>query len=80
MGRVSDLLRMLEPIVRPAGLGGAVAAQRPVESQSFEELLRQAQNPTCEGECSEPAPKPADPLASLGHVENAAVRRLIDPS
>lgn len=44
MTNASDLLRMLEPSVRPAGMPGPAAQPTaPVERQSFEEMLRSAQ-------------------------------------
>lgn len=44
MGRESDLLRMLEPVVRPGNPGSlALRGPRvPIESQSFESLLDEA--------------------------------------
>jgi flagellar operon protein len=43
MGQEFDLLRRLEPVVRPAGSPAPAAAPRkPVEERGFEELLRDA--------------------------------------
>ena len=44
MGTATDLLRMLEPAVRPAGIPGASrpAPSIPIESESFESLLDKA--------------------------------------
>jgi flagellar operon protein len=44
MTQASDLLRMLEPGVRPAGAPGRTAQPpRPIEGQSFDQMLRSAQ-------------------------------------
>jgi len=44
MNHASDMLRMLEPGVRPVGSPGRAAAPAsPVERQSFEQMLRTAQ-------------------------------------
>jgi len=46
MSEASNLLRMLEPAVRPGNLPGPVlppsAAREPIETQSFESLLEEA--------------------------------------
>lgn len=45
MGTSLDLLRMLEPTLRPDGVSGvARAASQPIESRSFEALLDEAQS------------------------------------
>ena len=88
MSNSGDLLRMLEPTVRPVASPGTGAASQPApttfESQSFEQLLdiaQQAQdpmNPTAET----PESSAPDPLASLSRIDavsNASLRRILHP-
>ena len=77
-----NLLRLLEPAVRP---GNAPAANRtarpPVEARDFDSLLAEAQ----EGQSPEEAesasdaksPNRASPLDALGRIENASVAQLM---
>jgi len=89
---VSILLKMLEPAVRPGGLGSATGASpaktpdAPFEAQPFEQLLRSAKTesartpPAEQAEAAKPAVPSATalaPLSDLGRVENADVRRLL---
>lgn len=86
MSNSGDLLRMLEPAVRPVATPGNGATPRPTafESQSFEQLLdtaQQTQEPV--NPATEPNEPPAsDPLASLSRIDavnNASLRRILHP-
>lgn len=84
MGRESDLLRMLEPAVRPGGLTASPRpTSRPIEDKDFESLLAEA----TAGRTAESQPPPQDqpargpdPLRSLAgtdRIENASLRQLV---
>lgn len=85
-----ELLRLLEPAVRPGGLQGpGIAPSEPIESRSFESLLEEAQStPTTKAteSMNEATTKEMgqaklnDPLAALARVDlidNAALLRII---
>ncbi len=76
-----DLLRMLEPAVRPVDGGGASSGRLPVEDQSFESLLMDARSAAevgGEDKAAElPKVDPLSPLASLDAIESASLRDLI---
>lgn len=84
MGRESDLLRMLEPAVRPGGLTASQRpTTRPIEDKDFESLLAEARaQPAAEAEpqtLDQPA-RGHDPLRSLAgtdRIENASLRQLV---
>ncbi len=84
------LLKMLEPAIRPGGLGGVERPpNRPLEQQSFEELLSQRMTPEAEtddtpGRSSQDAAAdastkqgPLGQLARVDQIENASLRDLI---
>lgn len=82
MSESGDLLRMLEPAVRPVGPAGASAIRQsaaPFEGKSFETLLQEAQagaeEPTSP---TSPRPNLLQPLSQIDAVENASLRSLID--
>ena len=83
MSNAIELLRMLEPAVRPGGIPGpARTGSEPIESRSFDSLLEEAKAAATSGESLEKAntPPTADPLKSLAGVDlidNAALLRLI---
>lgn len=88
MSNSGDLLRMLEPAVRPVATPGNGATAQPAsatfESQSFEQLLDIAQQSQETANLStEPGESPApDPLASLSRIDavnNASLRRILHP-
>ncbi|QDU72179.1 hypothetical protein [Mucisphaera calidilacus] len=75
-----NLLRMLEPAVRPGQAQGPSSAAKPAfEQQPFDQLLAQA---TTDTDPTEPATENASPAArmlnALDNVENASVRRLLE--
>ena len=90
MSKEVDLLRMLEPAVRPVG-APVRAPSLPIESESFESLLARAHAMNVAG--PESAPPPADPgedeaqapkrpgcldrLGALDHVANGSLRALL---
>lgn len=88
----SELLRMLEPAVRPGGLPGPVRQPTvPIEARSFDSLLEEARQtgagqqqadegaaPSPVAEAAGPAPpKPMAELAQVDRIENASLRRLV---
>ena len=87
----SQLLRMLEPAVRPVAPpegGAARSANVPIEQQSFDALLAEAQQadePAATGEAAELAsdavagtsPNLLGPLSQMGAIENASLRALV---
>ena len=88
MGREIDLLRMLEPAVRPGavpGMAQPAAREQPIEERSFDSLLEEARSLNVssapEPEAHTPAgTKKAGPLAELAgldRIENAALRTLL---
>ncbi len=84
MSQGSELLRMLEPAVRPVALPGAGAPRpqnQPFEARPFEALLREAGvNADADASAPEPAPSGPDPLAALNGIQavgNASLRSLI---
>ncbi len=91
MGNESELLRMLEPAVRPAGLPGpAKQPHTPIESRSFESLLDEAkqinavQDQAADDTQSAPPPQQTlrtgliAQLAQLDRIENGTLRGLIE--
>ena len=78
-----ELLRMLEPAVRPGGLPGPQrTGQTPIETRSFESLLEEARSATTPVGDEETTGKKAvnDPLRALSRVDlidNAALLRII---
>ena len=81
MGQESDLLRMLEPLVRPGAghLPGPKAAREPFETRSFDSLLAEARGPD---EGSGSAAKTLESgaleaLARVDRIENASLRVLV---
>ncbi|MBI1336386.1 MAG: hypothetical protein GC164_05430 [Phycisphaera sp.] len=89
MGRVSELLKMLEPIVRPGqAVGrapGSSEAASPIETRSFDSLLEEAgmredlgtdTSVTSQANQPEITHKTVEMLESLNHIENASVRAM----
>jgi hypothetical protein len=89
----SELLRMLEPAVRPIGGAAPVRAlkpaQQPIEQQSFEALLDQAKeiNVGDEAPGEMPVGKASKPIAAVSplaglsqfdRIENASLRELFN--
>lgn len=84
MGDEVNLLRMLEPAVRPTDAARrAVRPATPIERQSFEQLLAQARQ-TQPDDGTSPAEQAVDRrrpmmlldrLADAGHVQNPGARR-----
>lgn len=78
-----DLLRLLEPAVRPGGLaGGKALPTQPIESRSFESLLEEAKAAGLPQQAvNEPnrasAVDPLKPLARVDLIDNAALLRMI---
>jgi hypothetical protein len=86
-----NLLRLLEPAVRPGGLAGPGKTPRePIEQRSFESLLEEAGEPepddTTEKDGMDEAMASAQPkksqgllgqLAQFDRIENPSLRRLI---
>lgn len=82
----ADLLRMLEPLVRPGNLAGRAPAspppQEPIETRSFESLLFEAQQMAVgDAGPDEQGPARCDdalaPLAQVDAIENASLRTLV---
>jgi hypothetical protein len=87
----ADLLRMLEPAVRPVGPGRCTTPRQPVESQSFESLLQEAKQTDAEAgpadadtnadaavkSDSPRGPGPLSELSRLDAIENSALRQLL---
>lgn len=85
----ANLLRLLEPAVRPGNIPRtAQPTSTPIETRSFDSILEEAQtmnsetgNEKADGVDEGVAPpKPASPLAGLGHidcVENAGLRDML---
>ncbi len=76
---------MLEPAVRPVATppSGAAKPAATFESQSFERLLQAAQEGEAVSAESEAKPAAPDPLASLARIDavnNASLRRLLQPT
>ena len=86
MGTGDDLLRMLEPTVRPIDVGAQInrPGQVPWEQQSFEQLLSQAQVGAADnigddvGDSQDTPHGSATPnlLAGLNQIENASLQSL----
>lgn len=76
-----NLLRMLEPAVRPVQGGAASPARSPVEDQSFEALLAEARGGAGEaGIDAAEKPRGGDvltPLAGISNIENASLRAMV---
>ena len=80
-----DLLRLLEPAVRPDGLQGSrCAPKEPFESRSFESLLEEAQSQAqVQARSAESATNktkaidPLGPLARVDGIDNAALLKII---
>ena len=86
-----DLLRLLEPVVRPGGVPGRTRPPtRPIEDRSFEDLLAEARGPSAAAGAEAGSPGPgedgpgeaahAGPMARLsdvGRIENAVLRGLV---
>lgn len=80
-----DLLRLLEPAVRPGGLQGTSAVPvQPIEARSFDSILEEAKIATEARPATEAASgyetKAADPLKALARVDlidNAALLKFI---
>ncbi|MBB6430744.1 hypothetical protein [Algisphaera agarilytica] len=93
MTKGTDLLRLLEPTVRPVspvkptgGVAGVKTGELPFEAQDFDTLLasvREGQPVQAIAETTEPAataakaPDPLDTLAAFGRIENPGLRELI---
>lgn len=89
MSNAANLLRMLEPPVRPDGLAGAPRGAQPttpIESQSFDAVLRQAQAMADEqvtqtdDEAEQANIGQASRFTALGgldRIDNATLRELI---
>ncbi len=88
MGTSVDLLRMLEPTVRPTGQAPSRTAETlPLEARSFESLLEEARSATEPEPISEvqatdqtKATK-SNPLAALGgldRIENESLLRMVN--
>lgn len=80
---LTNLLRMLEPVTRPDGLGAARPPALPIEARDFDSLLSEA---VARGSADTPPHDAAaaaaghGPLASLGsmdRIENASLRDLL---
>lgn len=79
----SNLLRMLEPAVRPGPASGVAprrASAAPFEVKPFEQLLQEArQEPVAaekvQGTSADNKPGPLDALADFGHIQNASLRQ-----
>jgi hypothetical protein len=92
MGQRIDLLRLLEPTVRPGNVPGVVRGPvAPFEFRSFESLLEEAQRQPAEsasgdvqagqsaliGSTAPPQQSMLQRLAGPGAVQNAALRDLL---
>ncbi|MEM8739838.1 MAG: hypothetical protein AAGG38_15355, partial [Planctomycetota bacterium] len=91
MTQSADLLRLLEPAVRPVAPASAVRpaatppGQTPFEAQDFDTLLAQARtsvdpaetDPAYPNPAAAPAPGPLDALAHVGRIENPGLRALL---
>ncbi|MEM6392317.1 MAG: hypothetical protein AAF797_06050 [Planctomycetota bacterium] len=90
MSDPGQLLRMLEPAVRPVATpptaGAPKPANTPFESQSFDQLLQQASTNTPNTEPPKPTPGPTEPakpantfqpLSGIDRIENQSLRDLI---
>ena len=75
MGNEAELLRMLEPAVRPGGLPGPLQKPSvPIESRSFESLLDEARQ---DSKASQPGREtPADQPASADAKQNGMISQL----
>ena len=93
MSNEVDLLRMLEPAVRPGGLPAGTQKPRvPIEARSFDTLLEEARHmnesdsASQETGVSQAAGNPAKPgqaglmgrLAQFGGIENGSLRHLLE--
>ena len=75
----ANLLRLLEPAVRPQGATGPATTGKPeFERQSFEQLLADARSAQQPDESNQVDRPPATRLIdALGRVENASLRALL---
>lgn len=79
----SNLLRLLEPAVRPgpaAGVAPRRASAAPFEGKPFEQLLQEARQESTSAEkvadtSADNMPGPLDALADFGHIQNASLRQ-----
>ncbi len=88
MGNAGELLRMLEPAVRPGGIAGPTDAgkpREPFESKGFDVLLEEAKS-TPAGDLSKPTEQTeAEPkrasliglLEGVDRIENGSLRGLV---
>ncbi len=80
MGNESELLRMLEPAVRPTGLPGpAKQPKAPFESRSFESLLDEAKQMNASENQATPATADQDQIADGTPAQKSARAGLIAP-
>jgi hypothetical protein len=89
MSNSADLLRMLEPVVRPVGAPapGRSTQRLPLEEKSFEALLAEAQQQDTIGDADEqgvdesearrPKTNLLSPLSALDAIDNASLRALV---
>ncbi len=87
MTTANELLRLLNPAVRPVGLGAptARAAPKPFEQQGFDELLAELSQAPASAEPREDgtavattsSATPRIPILDLTRIENASLRDLI---
>ncbi len=87
MSHEAQLLRMLEPAVRPGNLPAPTRpATPPVEQRDFETLLQEAtaqvsgtndEGAPDAGRTPKDSPDPLAPLGTLGRIENQSLRQLL---
>ncbi len=76
MSNEADLLRMLEPAVRPGGLPGPVQRHRvPFESRSFESLLEEAQKVSDDDPPDNQAGNTPTAMVASSHPDHAGLMR-----
>ena len=80
MGTGIDLLRMLEPLVRPGGVGAPTGAKPtvPIEARSFDSLLDEARQLAAAGDGAVPPQGLAAGSPEAG-AEPAAATRALTP-
>lgn len=75
----NNLLRMLEPAVRPGQAAGPRPAATPsFEQQPFDQLLAQATAETTETTDTESTTPQHKLISALGSIENASVRQMLE--